>query len=48
MMKVNDLKNRVVFVARRYGGAKIGSERFQCYLDAVNMAVSRDLEKTQI
>ena len=40
-LKVNNLQNRCIFVARRYGGSKIGTERFQCYLDAANTAVQK-------
>ena len=30
----DNLKNRVIFVARRYGGIKMGPERFDCYKKA--------------
>ena len=34
----NNLKNRVVFVARRYGGIRMGMDRFECYVDAARSA----------
>ena len=41
-LKVNELKNRVIFVARRYGGARLGMDRFQCYLSAALGACNND------
>ena len=41
LLKINDIKNRAVFVARRYGGIKIGSERFQCYLNAAISSIQK-------
>ena len=38
----NELKSRVVFVARRYGGLKMGSDRFDCYHSAAKSAVLAD------
>ena len=32
-MLKNGLKNRVIFVSRKYGGVRMGPERFMCYLD---------------
>ena len=40
-LQVNEIKDIVVFVARKYGGVKIGSERFQCYVQATKDAVEK-------
>ena len=45
-LRVNNLKNRVVFVARRYGGTKLGGDRFQCYLDAATNVIENNLFNT--
>ena len=42
LLKVNEMRNRVIFVARRYGGVKLGGERFQCYIDAAVSAITKD------
>ena len=34
------MKNRVIFVARHYGGVRMGSSRFDCYKEAGKMALS--------
>ena len=39
MMKRNQLENRVIFVARRYGGVRMGPTRFECYVEAAKGAV---------
>ena len=41
-LKINNFYNRVIFVARKYGGQKIGVDRFNCYLDAMNSALVAD------
>ena len=38
-LKENDLKNRVIFVARRYGGVKMGAARFNCYLKVAKQSI---------
>ena len=38
-MVKNQLKNRVIFVARKYGGIRMGAERFSCYVQAATMAI---------
>ena len=43
-LRVNDLKNRVIFVARKYGGVKMGVDRFECYLQAAKNAVQEDAQ----
>ena len=35
----NNLQNCVVFVARKYGGVRMGPERFQCYAESVKAAL---------
>ena len=35
----NDIENRVIFVARKYGGIKMGPSRFQCYREAALSAI---------
>ena len=46
LLQANNVKNRVVFVARRYGGIKMGADRFLCYLQAANQAlkISSDIK----
>ena len=39
LLKENMNKNTVIFVARKYGGIKMGSIRFQCYTDAARSAL---------
>ena len=34
----NQLQNRVIFIARKYGGIRMGASRFECYLDAAKLA----------
>ena len=41
LLRANNIRNKVIFVARRYGGQKIGPERFQCYLDAAISALEK-------
>ena len=40
-MELNQLKNRVIFVVRFYGGIKIGASRFTCYKQAAMNAVQK-------
>ena len=35
----NNLKNHVIFVARKYGGIRMGPERFQCYAESAKAAL---------
>ena len=35
----NELKNRVIFVARKYGGIRMGADRFQCYAESAKAAL---------
>ena len=35
----NNMENRVVFVARKFGGTKMGSSRFECYREAAISAI---------
>ena len=39
MMQRNTLQNRVIFVARRYGGVRMGASRFECYAEAAKGVV---------
>ena len=39
MMMANNLKSRVIFVARKYGGIRMGAERFECYETSAKAAV---------
>ena len=34
ILKMNDLRERVIFVVRYYGFIKLGSQRFDCFSDA--------------
>ena len=37
-----DLKKRTIFVIRKYGGVRMGIDRFTCYKIAANDAVRRN------
>ena len=39
MMQRSNLMNRVIFVARKYGGIRMGTDRFECYEQAGKIAV---------
>ena len=39
----NKLENRVFFITRKYGGIKMGAERFQCYLNTVKNLTEKAL-----
>ena len=39
LMEQLDLKNKVIFVVRKYGGIKIGAARFLCYKQAASSAL---------
>ena len=47
-MRVNHLQKKAIFVARRFGGVKMGVERFQCYLEAARQAVMLDMPNKQL
>ena len=36
----NNLQNRVIFVARKYGGIRMGTNRFECYKEATKAAIN--------
>ena len=38
----NNLCNRVVFVSRKYGGVRMGADRFVCYRAAAELAIEAD------
>ena len=40
-LKRNDLEKRVIFVARKYGGIKMGADRFECYENAAKMSIMK-------
>ena len=42
-LKQNSLQNRVVFVARKYGGIRMGPDRFECYKQAAELAIKANL-----
>ena len=43
----NNMKNHVIFVARKYGGIRMGAERFQCYSEVCKAALmSRGIQIT--
>ena len=46
LMVKNNLEDRVVFVSRKYGGIKMGSERFNCYLKAARQVLEATLNRT--
>ena len=53
MMKENNIENRAIFVVRYYGGVKMGSDRFDCYLQAAKGVIQQNptnsvLNKDQI
>ena len=37
-IRKNNLKNKVIFVSRKYGGIRMGAERFKCYVQAAAKA----------
>ena len=39
LMEDNNISNQVVFVARRYGGIRMGADRFQCYVQSAKAAL---------
>ena len=39
MMKKQDILNCVVFIARKYGGEKLGAERHTMYVEAAKGAI---------
>ena len=42
-LEKNDLKARVIFVARKYGGIRMGPDRFTCYKQAAELAIQENL-----
>ena len=42
----NNIKDKVIFVVRKYGGVKIGSSRFSCYKQAVDSAFREEFESS--
>ena len=47
-MENNTISNRVILVARKYGGIKMGPERFECYVQAAKQAVQKALPDIEI
>ena len=47
-MDMNNIQNRVVIVARKYGGIRMGNERFQCYVQAAKEAIQADLPNAKL
>ena len=43
LFNMNNIQGKAVFVARKYGGIKMGSSRFQCYLQAAKAALELDM-----
>ena len=39
LMEKNGIENKVIFVVRKYGGIKLGAERFNCYLNAARIVL---------
>ena len=46
LLKKFSLKSRVIFVARKYGGIKMGADRFKCYTEAAKSSVLNDPSNT--
>ena len=42
LMKKFQLKGRAIFVARKYGGVRMGTDRFECYVEAAKGSVMSD------
>ena len=40
------MMNRVVFVSRKYGGTRMGSDRFECYLQAAKATIIANPKNT--
>ena len=45
-MTEKELKCRVIFVARKYGGIRMGPDRFECYRAAADIVVKQDSYNT--
>ena len=39
LMSKSNIQNRVIFVTHKYGGVKMGGDRFECYLQAAKSTV---------
>ena len=37
----NNIRKRVIFIARHYGGIRMGTERFECYVQAAKTAIQQ-------
>ena len=45
-MRLNNIENRVFFIARYCGKEKLGSKRFECYLHAAKLALKNNPRNT--
>ena len=43
-MRKNELYNRVIFVSRKYGGIRMGMDRFDCYVEAAQKVASENTQ----
>ena len=43
ILRQNELRGKAVFVARKYGGKKMGADRFTCYAEAAQDALSNHM-----
>ena len=48
LLSTNKISNRVVFIARKYGGIKMGAMRFQCYVQAAKNALEAEYPDIKI
>ena len=45
MLQTCNITNKVIFVARKYGGIKMGTNRFTCYLNAAKNALGMNADQ---
>ena len=45
-LEERNLRDKVIFVVRKYGGVKIGSSRFACYRQAATSALNEELDSS--
>ena len=46
ILEKNNMKNRVVFISRKYGGIRLGSDRFECYKQAAKTVLMANPHNT--
>ena len=41
LLTLNNIKDKVVFVTRKYGGIRMGADRFECYIQAIKSVIQQ-------